>query len=253
MSATISLTQTQIFTALVAVLGTMGLTSTSGAPVPIIRGQINRVPEPAGTDFVVLWPISRNRMAMNLDTLTDNAVTASVTNGTMAVTAVSTGSVVPGQIVWGAGLPNTGITILAQLSGTTGGIGTYSMAPSPNVTSGPLYCGTVAATMETEVTIQADVHGLPGATGMAADNVARIQTLFRDQFGVSAFTAQGVALAPLYTSDPRQIPFENAEQQTEERWTIDLTMQASVAITTPQQFADALKATAEAVSAAYPG
>ena len=341
MSAAISLTQTQIFTALIAVLNGMGLVGASGQAVPIIRGQVNRVPEPTGTDFVVLWPVARDRMAMNADAYSDNQIIGSIASNVLTVTAIlvlnagtatgvpnignvgtavmssvavafgaeagittircnstthysvtfpdgtslvgntvgiqftgggltftitgvpqsadtftiTTGpgaTIAPGQTLWGAGLPTSGVAVLRQISGTPGGIGTYALATSPNVSSETLSCGTIAAMQETEITIQADIHGLPGATGVAADNAARIATLFRDQFGVSAFQAQGIALAPLYTSDPREIPFDNAEQQVEERWVVDLCMQASVAITTSQQFADELSATTEAVFAADP-
>lgn len=238
LSATISLTQSQIFVALGSVLQTFGLVSSvPGQAVDIIRGQVNRVPEPASVDFVVLWPLSRARLAMNVDTLSDNQITGSITNNVLTVTAVAQGFVAPGQSVFGTSIA-TPCQIICQTSGATGGIGTYSTTPTANVASGTLFCGTVAAMQETEVTIQADVHG-----PASADNAARIQTLFRDQFGVSAFLSTGIALAPLYTSDPRQTPFDNGEQQVEERWSIDLCMQANVTVTTPMQFADELTMT----------
>lgn len=170
MTSAISLTQTQIFTGLVAVLGTMGMVDGNASPIPIIRGQVNRVPEPNGTDFVVLWPVTRERMNMNVDT--------------------------------------------------------WQIVEAPTM---------VDAMQSTQVTIQADIHG-----PVSADNAAKLSTLFRDQFGVSSFQDQGFDLAPLYTSDPRQMPFDNGEQQVEERWTIDLTMQANVTISTAMQFADQL-------------
>jgi hypothetical protein len=58
----------------------------------------------------------------------------------------------------------------------------------------------------------------------------------------------GFALTPLYTSEPRQLVFDNGEQQMEERWVIDLCMQADVAITTTMQFADQLAVTVTPVS-----
>ena len=174
-------TQTGIFTALVSVLNGFGLvSSTPGQAVPVFRGQVNRVPEPAQTDYVMLWPLFRNRLATNTES--------------------------------------------------------YDLA-----------AGTLAETQETDVTIQADVHG-----PTAADNASRISTLFRSQIGVAAFQAAGNIACPLYTSDPRQMPFENGEQQTEERWSIDLTMQANVSVTVPQDFAETLTATASPVEALYP-
>jgi len=246
MSATVSLTQTQIFTALVAALGMFGLTSAAGGNVPIIRGQVNRVPEPTAADFVVLWPVLRDRLAMNIDEWSDTQITGSISGTALTVTAATPGILYVGQTLYGSNVP-AGLQIAAQTAGTPGGIGTYTVNAAATVTSTTLFCGTLAATQETEVTIQADVHG-----PAAADNAARIATLFRDQFGVDAFAAQGIALAPLYTSDPRQMPFDNGEQQVEERWVIDLCMQANVTITTTGQFADQLAATAEAVEAVYP-
>lgn len=237
MSATISLTQTQIFTAVVSVLGMMGLQPAQGsAPVPIIRGQINRVPEPTGQDFVVLWPIARDRLALNIDTLTDSIIAGSIASNVLTVTGVENGSVLIGSTIYGAGV-SSNCQVLSQLTGTPNGTGTYATSPTANVSAETLYCGTVAAMQETEITLQADIHG-----PASADNAARISTLFRDQFGVSAFRAQGYDIAPLYTTEPRQMPFDNAEQAVEERWVVDLCMQANVVITTTQQFADQLEA-----------
>ena len=236
MSATVSLTQTGIFTALVGALGSFGLTSAAGGAVPVIRGQVNRVPEPAGADFVVLWPLMRDRLAVNIDDWADTQITGSLAAQVLTVTAAVPGVLYAGQTIYGSGVP-TGLQIVAQTGGTPGGIGTYSTNAAASVASTILFCGTLSKMQETEVTIQADVHG-----PAAADNSARIATLFRDQFGVDAFAAQGVALAPLYTSDPRQMPFDNGEQQVEERWIIDLVMQANVTITTTGQFAASVRA-----------
>lgn len=96
----------------------------------------------------------------------------------------------------------------------------------------------MAVLQETEFTIQCDVHG--PASG---DNSQRIATLWRGQFAKSAFEALGLPISPLYTDDPRQMPFTNGEQQWENRWVIDLCLQADIAVTIPMQFADQLKAT----------
>lgn len=243
MSATISLTETAIFTALGAVLATFGLTSsTPGQSVSIVRGQNNRTPEPIETDFIVLWPVLRGRLATNIHVYTDVEIIGSITNNVLTITEVVTPAPTPGQTVY-----PVGCQILAQLSGSPGGTGTYSVTPTANVASTTLYCGTDEITQKTEVTIQADVHG-----PSSADNTQRISTLFRDQFAVDAFQAVSPELAPLYTSDPHQMPFENGEQQTEERWVIGLVMQANMIITVTQQFADQLKATAETVQATFP-
>ena len=247
MSGNLSITETQIFTGVVSVLGSFGLASSSGGSVPIIRGQVNRVPEPAAADFVVLWPLMRDRIATNQDTPSDNQVTASIASGVMTVSAVITGAVpVPGSL-WGAGLATAGATITGQLTGNPGGIGTYSVTGAANVGAATLYCGTSANLMQTELTIQADVHG-----PASADNATRIQALWRDQYAVSAFQGTGYDLAPLYTSDPRQTAFENGEQQIEERWSIDLCLQANPIVTTPMQFAGTLDVTTYPVDVLQP-
>lgn len=59
------------------------------------------------------------------------------------VTAISAGTVTAGQTVSGSGANGTGIvvgtTIVAQLSGTTGGVGTYSISSLSSAVLGPLF------------------------------------------------------------------------------------------------------------------
>ena len=246
MAALVGLTQTQIFTGLVSVLGTFGLVNAAGAAVPVIRGQVNRVPEPNGTDFVVLWPISRDRLTMNVDGWADVIAAASITANSMTVSSVSNGAILPGMTVYGTGV-TSGTTVVSQTSGTTGGAGVYVVTTTPNLGASTLYIGTYTAMQETEVTIQADVHG-----PASADNAARIATLFRDWYGVSAFIDTGYPMGPLHTTDPRQMPFENGEQQTEERWVVDLCIQANVVVTVPAQFADKLSAQVIPADVIYP-
>ena len=237
-------TETQIFTCIVAVLNTFGLTSSvPGQTVPIIRGQVNRVPEPGQPDFIVLWPLMRDRLATNIDATTDSQVTGSIVDNVLDLAAVLLGSAIVGQPIYGLGV-TSGCQIMRQLTGAPGGIGTYQTTPTAPVPMQTLYVGMQQSTQKTEVTIQADVHG-----PASADNATRISTLWRDEFGVNAFTANSALMAPLYTSDPRQIAFDNAEQQVEERWSIDLCLQANITITTTMQFADHLAVSVRSVQA----
>jgi hypothetical protein len=237
MTVPINLTETAIFTALVTVLGTFGLASSNpGQPVPIVRGQINRVPSPAQTDYVVIWPLFRNRFATNVDTYTDTYLTGSITDSVLTVTKLDNGPLVPGIGVIGAGV-TSGASIARQLTGDAGQVGTYQMTPCADVASTMMWAGTAAAMQETEIVVQADVHG-----PASADNAQRISTLFRDDFACEAFSGLTALISPLYTSDPRQIPFETGEQQTDERWSIDLHMQADITVTTGMQFAEQLTA-----------
>lgn len=65
MSASVSLdlTETIIFAAL------RGWLLTKMAPtLAVVMGQVNRVPEPAGDDFIVMWPLLRVRLETNIHT-----------------------------------------------------------------------------------------------------------------------------------------------------------------------------------------
>jgi hypothetical protein len=84
----------------------------------------------------------------------------------------------------------------------------------------------------TQITVQIDVHG-----PASADNAQIITTLLRDDYACQIFAASGYDIAPLYTSEPHQIPFFNGEQQVEFRWIIDAVLQTNTKITMPQDFA----------------
>ncbi|KVS50696.1 hypothetical protein WK39_27945 [Burkholderia cepacia] len=88
----------------------------------------------------------------------------------------------------------------------------------------------------TRLTVQIDVHG--PASG---DTVQVIATLWRDPFASDALTAAGIDIAPLYSSEPRQMPFLNEARQVEPRWSVDLVMQVNPLVTVPQDFAAALE------------
>lgn len=95
--------------------------------------------------------------------------------------------------------------------------------------------GTRTDTMGTRVTVQLDVHG-PNS----ADNAQLIATLFRSDIATDYFEALGVPIAPLFTEDPHQLPYLNAEQQVENRWVVDTVLQANIGVQSGQEFADSL-------------
>ena len=79
--------------------------------------------------------------------------TASIAGTTMTVTAVLDGVLAAGQTISDdAGAVIVGTQIVSQLSGATGGIGTYTIAPSQTVTSTAMH-GTVASDPFVEVQI----------------------------------------------------------------------------------------------------
>ncbi len=162
MTFTVSITEDQIF----SVLGQF-LQSVVPSTCAVVRGQVNRVPEPQGTDFVVMWPTLRERLSTNVDTYDDQSQNKNL------------------------------------------------MQP-------------------TKITVQCDVHG-----PCSADNAQIISTMFRDAYATDFFTSVfgSVDLQPLYSDDPRQTPFMNAEQQYEERWIVQMVMQANPVVVIPQQSA----------------
>lgn len=174
--ASLALTESNMLAALRAVL-----LSLIGSGTEVIEGEINRIAEPVGPDFVVMIPITRERLSTNVDTYAD--------------------------------IPSAGVKRIA---------------------------------MPTAVTVQIDVHG-PNS----ADNSAIIAAVFRDETAADGLALSGFDIAPLYTSEPRQTPFINAEQQVEFRWAIDLTLQVNPIITIAQDFADHLAVVLTGVNTTY--
>ena len=265
-TTTISITETAIFTAVGTVLsGYNLLSSTANSNFVVIRGQRNRVPPPILVDYLVMWPLNRLRLSTNIDTLTDNSVVGYIVSNVFTVTQIVNGSIAPGQIIYGYGVA-AGCYVVAQLSGTAGGTGTYSVSNTANVEYslvydpvgvvqnpggalyGPgeqtFYLGTNAILQPTEFVVQCDVHG-----PYSGDNAQIITTLFRDDFTFQAFNALTNGIYPLYNDDAKQIPFINAEAQWEERYCIDLHLQVNPLVSVTQQFASALSMTLQEIQA----
>jgi hypothetical protein len=85
----------------------------------------------------------------------------------------------------------------------------------------------------TRITIQIDVYG-----PASADNAQILYTALRDEYATIAFNALAADVQPLYADEPRQSAFDNGEQQTEFRWSLDMVLQANIIVSTPQDFAD---------------
>lgn len=214
----------------------------------VVRGQVNRVAEPRGADFIVMWPIRQERLETNETSYADNDVVGSIAGTILTVTAIGHGAISPGVLlVDESELIAVDTTIIEQLSGSVGGTGTYRITPSQTVGSGVIYAGERRDLVATQWTVQIDVHG------PASGNNARvIETLFRSDYGVTALEESGLTIAPLYCESPRELPFENAEQQTEYRWVIEAVMQISPIVSSPQRFADELDITTIEVDTTYP-
>lgn len=228
MTAFINITEDQVMTALgdfiVAILP---------PGVAVRRGQLNLVAEPMPDDFVIMTPTMRNRIETNIDTSADVLFSGNIAGTLMTVGNISYGTIGVGSPVFGVNVA-AGTTVTGLGNGT-GGVGTYQVSPSQTVTTETLAAGKRGAMQPTEVAIQLDVHG-PNST----DNCQIISTLFRDGYGYDFFAQQPADMAPLYTDDGRQMPFINGENQYEDRWVMNVYMQANIAVSTGQQFADIL-------------
>lgn len=180
-----------------------------------------------------MTPISRVRLATNVDSTADNYFIGSISGTTMTITEVENGVIGLGAQIFGVNvLSNTYVTAFGT---GTGGVGTYTVSQSQTFASGTLAAGTSNSLQSTQIKIQLDVHG-----PSSADNAQIISTLLWDQYAFSQMTSSGYDIAPLYCDDPKQIPFINAEQQYEDRWTIDAILQANPIVQVPQQFADVI-------------
>lgn len=88
-------------------------------------------------------------------------------------------------------------------------------------------------TQSTEVTIQLDCHGPLGG-----DIAQTIATLWRDDYACAALETADIQ--PLYANEPKQLPFINGENQYENRWVVEIALQATPIVSTPQEFAATL-------------
>lgn len=234
----LSITQDQQLTVLRSYILTLVAVGTE-----VILGQENRVGEPLAGDFVVMTPLFQDRIATNSDTDTDAVYAGSISGAAMTITGFIKGAAIAtGDQVFGVG-----VTAGTVVTGGSGGIGPYSVSPSQTITSRTLSFGTHNALQQTRITMQLDVHG-----DASADNAQILSTMLRDPAACDFFAASGVDMQPLYVTDPRQAPFLNAQDQYENRWTLDAVMQANPVVSTGLQFADTVALDLVEVDATFP-
>lgn len=217
----------------------------------VVLGQVNRVPEPTSTTFVVMTPIRFDRLDTNLDASVDLKMTGSISGTTLTITSVSPLS--PGAIVVGS--PVFGVNVVAGTKvlsfGTgTGGVGTYTISPSQNLTSQTLSAGRKSMTQAAQATVQLDFHS--ENTTLAGDMAQTVSTLLRDEYGVTSFANQPSGVVPLLADDPRQMPFINDQQQYEWRWIVTATFQVNQQVSVAQEYADAVNVGLIEVDGRYP-
>lgn len=230
----ISPTQDDIFRALATFF-----TAVLPATVKAVQGQVNRVPELRG-DFIVVWPLSLPRLATNVDTYLQVLFTGIIADDVLTVSAIDPSTVVApndlavGTFVYGPGVA-AGTKITQRLTGT-GRNGTYKVSPVQTVASRTMAAGTETLVQTADVVMQIDAHG-PGAM----NNANLIATIFRDDR--AGILLEGTGLSPLYADDPKQMPFITEGQQYENRYTLDIHMQADLSLTLSQEFASEAEVT----------
>lgn len=230
MSASISLTESQQFTAL-----RNFLISIMPDGMIIQQGQSNRVAEPNTGSYIIYWPIYQRRLSTNIEDTADNIIVANingtvlnVSNITQQESSLGFGSPIADGT---AGQVLAGTTIISQINGVPGGIGTYTVNKTQTVASETMYAGSRDDLVPNEWHVQVDVHG-----DNSADYAKTIEGLFRSDVATEFFDACGYDMQALYCDDATQTPFIGGEQQYQERWTLTLQFQINPVIKTPQQF-----------------
>ena len=240
MTASLILTESQILTVLRSFL-----LDILPSGIEVIRGQDNRVPEPAGPNFVEITPMFRSRLSTNVITDDDTAGVGSISDSTMTVTSMIAGAFAIGQGVRGDTVASG--TTITDLGTATGGTGTYVVSPTQTVVTTTLQAGTLQEEQSTEMMVQIDVHG-----PSSGDNSQIISTLIRSEYAVTQMALPGYDMTTLYAEDPRQMPFLNGEQQIEDRWSVDVVLQVNPVVTVPQDFADDVVIDIISVEGTYP-
>ena len=231
---------------------TLSNPATMATGVTVIAGQQNRAAEPANPYFAVLTPISFRRLATNVDGSADCKFAGSISGTTLTVTAVDAGTLAAGATVFGTGVA-AGTRVVQQLSGSPpGGAGTYQVSPSQTAAAQTFSAGRNTLTQTAEIMVQIDLHS---PDSLAGDFAQTVSTALRDEYGVDFFAGLAAPLngvVPYHADDPRQVPFINAEQQWEFRWTLDAVLGIDQVVAVPQEYADSAAVVTKDVSALYP-
>jgi hypothetical protein len=220
--------------------------------VDVVESQDNRVPEPHAANFVDMVPLRRMILATNVHQKLDCAGDASISGPTMTVGSVEITNgvgILQGATITGPGVVS-GTAVVQQLSGTPGGTGTYTVAPSQTAPYGLYEAGQLQTVGQYECTIQLGFHS---ADNTSADMAQVVAQMIRDPYGVAYINGQNAAVTPLYAGQPRQVPYMNAEDMFEFRWIVECILQANVTITgLPQAFVTSAALTLVDVDAVFP-
>jgi len=116
---------------------------------------------------------------------TPATVTASIsTAGVMTVTVLTSGTVLTGMQVFGNAGVLPGTCVVSQLSGVTGGVGTYQLSDNPpaTVTSGTIVCANGCDNAFSNILFVAGFAAVASAFSMTAAGYARGLTIERCEF-----------------------------------------------------------------------
>lgn len=222
--------------------------------VDVVQGQPNRVPEPAGTSYVVMAPPRYERIETNVASYADAKFTGSIAGNVLTITAVDSkfpnGKIGVGSTILGAGVASS--TQVTEILTGTGQIGTYTLGGAPQtVAAETISAGAKTVTMNAKAIVQIDFHAADGTSGDMANVVS---ALMRDAYAAEQFANQSpnYGVAPLYADDAKQLPFFNDQQQVEWRWVVEALLQANISVSVPQQFADAVVLTLDSAIELFP-
>jgi hypothetical protein len=227
MAAFVNLGDTQVLSVVRTVL--LGLLPPG---IEVIRAYGNRVPEPIGPDFCVLSPPHiRTRLSTNRDTDLDLSVTGQIVAETLVVSAGA--PLLAGTPLYGPAVrPGSLVTAVAPDGAS------YTVTPPQTTPPGStIYVGQHTMLAPTDLVCQCDVHGPNSSL-----NASALAITWRDDAACQLIKAASgpLEMQPLYADEPRMVPFTNAEAQWEDRWVVDLHLQANILVTVGQEFADEL-------------
>lgn len=124
----------------------------------------------------------------------DATCTGAIAATTLTVSALATGAIMPGQDVQGSGV-TAGTKIVAQLSGTTGGVGTYSVDISQSASSTALSLGETLVTYDSQLAAFTLTGGTPGVTGTITAATGTLAAGVKLTTATGAVTSQGAAIS----------------------------------------------------------
>src|ERR1039458_2225504 len=102
--------------------------------IAVVAGQQNRVPENMAGDFVIMTPIRFEHISTNEDDYIDAKFGGTISGAAMTISEVYPGF--SGLIKIGSIISGTGVVIgtkVTALGSGSGGLGTYTVAPSQAV------------------------------------------------------------------------------------------------------------------------